>query len=100
MNNNKKNMNVTPLTEKLLKKIHDLEQSHSHLKQEISKLKISNDMHKSDRQRSSSVSPCRPRRRSMGGNGREFEGGHVAAFKMSSTSFQAFITIEERKSKH
>ncbi|KAI7749733.1 hypothetical protein M8C21_015588 [Ambrosia artemisiifolia] len=88
-NNNNKDMNEAPATEELLKKIHELEESQSHLKQEISKLKISDEKHKFDRQRSSSVSPRRPRRRAMGGGaGGVFEGGAVAAFKMGSTSFR------------
>ncbi|KAJ0940658.1 putative protein kinase TKL-CTR1-DRK-2 family [Helianthus annuus] len=90
MDKNNKKMNEAAPTEELLKKIHDLEQSQSHLKEEISKLKISDEKHKSDRQRSSSVSPRRPRRRTMGGAGAggAFEGGSVAAFKKGSTSFR------------
>ncbi|KAL4592416.1 hypothetical protein LXL04_005410 [Taraxacum kok-saghyz] len=82
------NKNDVPPTEELLKKIHDLEQSHAHLKQEMSRLKISDDQQKSERQRSSSVSPRRPRRKPMGGAGGMLEGGAVAAFKMGSTSFR------------
>ncbi|KAJ9555067.1 hypothetical protein OSB04_009681 [Centaurea solstitialis] len=82
------NKNQIPPTEELLKKIHDLEESHAHLKQEMSKLKLSDDQQKSDRQRSSSVSPRRPRRRNMGAAGGVFEGGAVAAFKMGSSSFR------------
>ncbi|KAL8216789.1 hypothetical protein R6Q57_023626 [Mikania cordata] len=88
MDDNAKNKNEIPPTEELLKKIQDLEESHAHLKQEMSKLKISNDHQKSDRQRSNSVSPCRPRRRNIGGAGGFFEGGAVAAFKMGSASFR------------
>ncbi|KAI3823566.1 hypothetical protein L1987_05005 [Smallanthus sonchifolius] len=88
MDTNNKNMNQSPPTEELLKKIHDLEQSHYHLKQEISKLKVSDDQQKSDRQRSSSVSPRRPRWRPIGGAGGVFEGGPVAAFQMGSASFR------------
>lgn len=84
--NNKKN--EIPPTEELLKKIHDLEESHAHLKQEMSKLKISDEQQKSDRQRSNSASPRRPRRRAMGVAGGMFEGGAVAAFKMGSASFR------------
>ncbi|KAM0045693.1 putative protein kinase TKL-CTR1-DRK-2 family [Helianthus debilis subsp. tardiflorus] len=84
-NNNK---NDIPPTEELLKKIHDLEESHAHLKQEMSRLKISEDQQKSNRQRSSSVSPRRPRRRRMGGvAGGLLDGGAVAALKMGSASF-------------
>lgn len=88
MDKNNKNKNEIPPTEELLKKIQDLEESHAHLKQEMSKLKMSDDQQKSDRQRSSSVSPRRPRRRTMGGAGGVFEGGAVAAFKMGSASFR------------
>ncbi|KAI3792236.1 hypothetical protein L2E82_06110 [Cichorium intybus] len=88
MANNNNNKNEIPPTEELLKKIHDLEQSHAHLKQEMSKLKISDDQQKSERQRSSSVSPRRPRRRTMAGAGGMFEAGAVAAFKMGSASFR------------
>lgn len=88
MANNNNSKNEIPPTEELLKKIHDLEQSHAHLKQEMSKLKISDDQQKSERQRSSSVSPRRPRRKHMGGASGMFEGGAVAAFKMGSASFR------------
>ncbi|KAK9079551.1 hypothetical protein SSX86_001223 [Deinandra increscens subsp. villosa] len=87
-NNNNNNKNEIPPAEELLKKIHDLEESHAHLKQEMSKLKISEEHQRSERQRSSSVSPRRPRRRNMGGAGGLFEGGAVAAFKMGSASFR------------
>ncbi|XP_024985501.1 uncharacterized protein LOC112521084 [Cynara cardunculus var. scolymus] len=86
MDNN--NQTPVPPTEELLKKIHDLEESHAHLKQEMSKLKLSDEQQKYDRQRSSSVSPRRPRRRTMGGAGGVFEGGAVAAFKIGSSSFR------------
>nr|XP_043614171.1 dual specificity protein kinase splB-like [Erigeron canadensis] len=85
---NNKTKNEIPPTEELLKKIHELEESHAYLKEEMSKLKISDEQHKSDRQRSSSVSPRRPRRRNMGGAAGVFEGGAVAAFKMGSASFR------------
>lgn len=78
-NNNKKY--EIPPTEELLKKIHDLEESHARLEQEMSQLKISEDNQKFDRQRSSSVSPRRPRRKTM-------DAGAVAAFKMGSSSFR------------
>ncbi|XP_071708542.1 uncharacterized protein [Rutidosis leptorrhynchoides] len=80
--NNKQNKNEVPPAEELLKKIQILEESHAHLKQEISNLKLSDEQKNSDRQRSSSVSPRRPSRRTMG------EGGAVAAFKMGSASFR------------
>lgn len=88
MDNSNSNKNELLPTEQLLKKIHDLEESHAHLKQEMSKLIISDDQQRSDRQRSSSVSPRRHRRRNMGGAGGLFEGGSVAAFKMGSASFR------------
>ncbi|KAI3687653.1 hypothetical protein L1987_81353 [Smallanthus sonchifolius] len=88
MDDNNKNKNEIPPTEELLKKIHDLEESHNHLKQEMSRLKISDDHIKYDRQRSSSVSPRRPRRSTLGGAGGLFDGGAVAAFKMGSASFR------------
>ncbi|KAK7264714.1 hypothetical protein RJT34_32324 [Clitoria ternatea] len=48
----------TPPTEELMKKIQELEEGHAHLKQEMSKLKLSDVRH---RQRSHSVSPQRSR---------------------------------------
>ncbi|KAK1436336.1 hypothetical protein QVD17_02115 [Tagetes erecta] len=80
-NNNNNNKNDIPPTEELLKKIHDLEESHARLKQEMSQLKISEDHQKSERHRASSVSPRRPRRKTM-------DVGAVAAFKMGSASFR------------
>nr|GEV10680.1 dual specificity protein kinase splA-like [Tanacetum cinerariifolium] len=82
------NKSEAPQTEELLKKIHELEESHAHLKQEMSKLTVSNEQQRVERQRSSSVSPRRPRRRAMGAAGGVFEGGAAAAFKMGSTSFR------------
>ncbi|KAK7363477.1 hypothetical protein VNO77_05621 [Canavalia gladiata] len=51
----------TPPTEELLKKIQQLEEGHAHLKQEMSKLKLSEVRHGHHRQRSHSVSPQRSR---------------------------------------
>lgn len=58
----------TPPAEELLRKIQELEAGHAHLKQEMSKLKLSNDsksenthQHHHHHQRSHSVSPRRPR---------------------------------------
>ncbi|XP_076960037.1 uncharacterized protein LOC143636284 [Bidens hawaiensis] len=87
-NGNNNNKNEIPPTEELVKKIHDLEESHARLKQEMSTLKISDDNQKYDRQRSSSLSPRRPHRRTIGGAGGFFEGGAVGAFKMGSASFR------------
>ncbi|KAL3505623.1 hypothetical protein ACH5RR_031005 [Cinchona calisaya] len=74
---------ATPPAEELLKKIQELEEGHAHLKQEISKLFISeldqNSHHQ--QQRSHSVSP--QRRLGRGGGGGEV----VAAWKMGSSSF-------------
>lgn len=50
-----------PPTEELLKKIQELEAGHAQLKQEMSKLMVSNDS-TSQRQRSHSISPQRPLR--------------------------------------
>ncbi|XP_027333845.1 RGS domain-containing serine/threonine-protein kinase A isoform X2 [Abrus precatorius] len=50
----------TPPTDELLKKIQQLEEGHAHLKQEMSKLKLS-DVRHGHRQRSHSVSPQRSR---------------------------------------
>ncbi|CAF1937148.1 unnamed protein product [Brassica napus] len=52
----------TPPAEELLKKILELEESQEHLKQEMSRLKVSTEV----RQRSHSVSPHRPARRNIG----------------------------------
>ncbi|KAL2338950.1 hypothetical protein Fmac_013396 [Flemingia macrophylla] len=51
----------TPPTEELMKKIQELEEGHAHLKQEMSKLKLSDVRHGGHRQRSHSVSPQRSR---------------------------------------
>ncbi|KAK2990233.1 hypothetical protein RJ640_014685 [Escallonia rubra] len=82
--------NTPPPAEELLKKIQELEAGHAHLKQEMSRLVIS-DEQKSDRnahQRSHSISPQRtaapPRRRGGGG----FDGGTAAVLKMGSASFR------------
>ncbi|KAF3527460.1 hypothetical protein DY000_02043754 [Brassica cretica] len=55
----------TPPAEQLLKKILELEENQEHLKQEMSRLKVSTEI----RQRSHSVSPHRPPRRNIGGDG-------------------------------
>lgn len=51
----------TPPTDELVKKIQQLEEGHAHLKQEMSKLKLSDVRHGHHRQRSHSVSPQRSR---------------------------------------
>ncbi|KAJ4869657.1 PAS domain-containing protein tyrosine kinase family protein [Raphanus sativus] len=53
----------TPPAEQLLKKILELEENQEHLKQEMSRLKVSTEI----RQRSHSVSPHRPPRRNVDG---------------------------------
>ncbi|XP_028760145.1 probable serine/threonine-protein kinase DDB_G0282963 isoform X1 [Neltuma alba] len=83
----------TPQPEELLKKIEDLEVGHAHLKQEMSKLKLSGASdaraeQSHHRQRSHSISPQRSRlgasRRRAGGGG--FDG--PASWKKGSTSFK------------
>ncbi|PIN19218.1 Tyrosine kinase [Handroanthus impetiginosus] len=80
---------AAPPAEELLKKIHELELGHAHLKQEMSKLITSStaEIMAADRhhkQRSHSVSPQRaPRRRADGG-----DGSVVAAWKKASGSFR------------
>ncbi|KAL3812268.1 hypothetical protein ACJIZ3_013536 [Penstemon smallii] len=78
-----------PPAEELLKKIQELELSHAHLEQEMSKLMTTStaEIMAADRrskQRSHSMSPQRaPRRRPSGG-----DGGALAAWKSGSTSFR------------
>ncbi|CDY34937.1 BnaA01g32680D [Brassica napus] len=64
----------TPPAEQLLKKILELEENQEHLKQEMSRLKVSTEI----RQRSHSVSPHRPPRRNIGGDGGPGGGGPSA----------------------
>ncbi|KAH0855688.1 hypothetical protein HID58_003953 [Brassica napus] len=64
----------TPPAEQLLKKILELEENQEHLKQEMSRLKVSTEI----RQRSHSVSPHRPPRRNIGGDGGPSPGGRAA----------------------
>ncbi|GER33397.1 kinase family protein [Striga asiatica] len=80
---------ATPPAEELLKKIHELELGHAHLKQEMSKLMTSSTAEikaadRQQRQRSHSISPQRaPRRRANGG-----DGGALAAWRRGSMSFR------------
>nr|KYP57880.1 Serine/threonine-protein kinase CTR1 [Cajanus cajan] len=60
----------TPPRDELMKKIQELEEGHAHLKQEMSKLKLSDARH-GHRQRSHSVSP----QRSSRGGDAQFHGG-------------------------
>lgn len=86
----------TPPAEELLKKIQVLEAGHANLKQEMSKLRHSEDV-KSEHQRAHSVSPQRsrfssvPRRRVGGGAAGGGGGGgglDASAWKRGSTSFR------------
>ncbi|CAA0834266.1 PAS domain-containing protein tyrosine kinase family protein [Striga hermonthica] len=80
---------ATPPAEELLKKIHELELGHAHLKQEMSKLMTSSTAEimaadRQQRQRSHSISPKRaPRRRAEGG-----DSGALAAWRRGSMSFR------------
>ncbi|KAG8370526.1 hypothetical protein BUALT_Bualt14G0126000 [Buddleja alternifolia] len=78
-----------PPAEELLKKIHELELGHAHLKKEMSKLITTStaEIKAADRrqkQRSQSISPQRPPRRRVGGG----DGSAVAAWKQGSASFR------------
>ncbi|KAL3829328.1 hypothetical protein ACJIZ3_018130 [Penstemon smallii] len=86
---------AAPPAEELLKKIQELEVSHAHLKQEMSKLMTSSSTtaeeimaanrhhhHHHHKQRSHSISPQRAPRPRAGG------GGDVAGWKKGSTSFR------------
>ncbi|KAL3626609.1 hypothetical protein CASFOL_030158 [Castilleja foliolosa] len=80
---------AVPPAEELLKKIHELELGHAHLKQEMTKLLTSSPAEimaagQQQRQRSHSISPQRaPRRRGDGG-----DGGSFVAWKKGSLSFR------------
>ncbi|XP_075100655.1 uncharacterized protein LOC107800226 isoform X3 [Nicotiana tabacum] len=73
---------ATAPTEELLKKIQELEAGHAQLKKEMSKLMVSNDGRRSERQRSHSISPQRPPR--LRGSAAGFD----ALGKRGSTSFR------------
>lgn len=73
---------ATAPTEELLKKIQELEAGHAQLKKEMSKLMVSNDGRRSERQRSHSISPQRPPR--LRGSAAGFD----ALWKRGSTSFR------------
>ncbi|XP_021906874.1 probable serine/threonine-protein kinase DDB_G0282963 isoform X1 [Carica papaya] len=82
----------TPPAEELLKKIQELEAGQAHLKQEMSRLRLSSADHP---QRSHSVSPqrsttltARPRRRGPGAGGGSGFDGAAAAWKKGSGSFR------------
>ncbi|XP_019174792.1 PREDICTED: RGS domain-containing serine/threonine-protein kinase A [Ipomoea nil] len=88
-----------PPAEELLKKIQELEAGHARLKEEMSKLMVSND-YRSERQRSHSISPQRPRRLKLGGGGRHggFEGGAMAVWKRGSASFRHSSPLQRESS--
>ncbi|XP_009608795.1 uncharacterized protein [Nicotiana tomentosiformis] len=73
---------ATAPTEELLKKIQELEAGHAQLKKEMSKLMVSNDGRRSERQRSHSISPQWPPR--LRGSAAGFD----ALWKRGSTSFR------------
>lgn len=79
---------ATPPTEELLKKIQELEAGHAQLKQEISKLMVSNDG-TSLRQRSHSISPQRPPR---------LKGSNEPLGKKGSTSFRHSSPLQRESS--
>ncbi|CAG7878232.1 serine/threonine-protein kinase STY8 [Brassica rapa] len=72
----------TPPAEQLLKKILELEESQEHLKQEMSRLKVSTET----RQRSHSVSPHRPARRSIGDGAQLWRKSGAASFRNRNAS--------------
>ncbi|KAL2960307.1 hypothetical protein AAZX31_17G032600 [Glycine max] len=75
----------TPPTDELVKKIQQLEEGHAHLKQEMSKLKLSDVRHGHHRQRSHSVSPQRSR---LGAPPKKRSDAPAAAWKRGSCSFK------------
>ncbi|XP_057751304.1 uncharacterized protein LOC130969546 [Arachis stenosperma] len=79
----------TPPTEELMKKIEQLEEGHEHLKQEMSRLKLSDATrsHHHHRQRSHSVSPQRSRLGAPPKRG-PADGASAAAWKRGSCSFK------------
>ncbi|KAH0728156.1 hypothetical protein KY284_004021 [Solanum tuberosum] len=79
---------ATPPTEELLKKIQELEAGHAQLKQEMSKLMVSNDS-TSQRQRSHSISPQRPPR---------LRGSNDPLGKKGSTSFRHSSPLQRESS--
>lgn len=87
-----------PPAEELLKKIQELEAGHARLKQEMSKLAISSD-YRSERQRSHSISPQRPRRlKPAGRRDGGFEGGTAAAWRRGSASFRHSSPLQRESS--
>ncbi|KAF8094654.1 hypothetical protein N665_0358s0035 [Sinapis alba] len=70
----------TPPAEQLLKKILELEENQEHLKQEMSRLKVSTEI----RQRSHSVSPHRPPRRNIGDGAPSWRKSGATSFRHAS----------------
>ncbi|BBG93066.1 PAS domain-containing protein tyrosine kinase family protein [Prunus dulcis] len=98
----------SPPPEELLKKIQVLEAGHAHLKQEMSKLRHSDDV-KSEHQRAHSVSPQRsrlssvPKRRvgaGAGAGGGSSGGFDAAAWKKGSTSFRHSSPLQRESRSH
>ncbi|KFK38121.1 hypothetical protein AALP_AA3G072400 [Arabis alpina] len=71
---------ATPPAKELMKKILELEESQEHLKQEMSRLKVSTEL----RQRSHSVSPHRPARRNIGDGASAWRKSGTASFRNAS----------------
>ncbi|CAH9120476.1 unnamed protein product [Cuscuta epithymum] len=88
-----------PPAEELLKKIQELEAGHARLKQEMTKLVISKE-YRSERQRSHSISPQRPRRVKPSGSGRHggLEGGANAVWRRGSASFRHASPLQRESS--
>ncbi|XP_015061320.1 probable serine/threonine-protein kinase DDB_G0272254 isoform X1 [Solanum pennellii] len=84
----------TPPAEELLKKIQELEAGHAQLKHEMSKLMMCDD-HRTQRQRSHSISPQRPPRIRAGGG---FDGGSAAVWKRGSISFRHSSPLQRESS--
>lgn len=84
----------TPPAEELLKKIQELEAGHAQLKHEMSKLMMCDD-HRTQRQRSHSISPQRPPRIRAGGG---FDGGSAAVWKRGSISFRHSLPLQRESS--
>ncbi|KAH0707513.1 hypothetical protein KY290_012020 [Solanum tuberosum] len=84
----------TPPAEELLKKIQELEAGHAQMKLEMSKLMMCDD-HRTQRQRSHSISPQRPPRIRAGGG---FDGGSAAVWKRGSISFRHSSPLQRESS--
>ncbi|XP_055814192.1 uncharacterized protein LOC129883576 isoform X2 [Solanum dulcamara] len=94
MDSTKSAQGTIPPAEELLKKIQELEAGHAQLKHEMSKLIICDD-HRTQRQRSHSISPQRPPRIRAGGG---FDGGSAAVWKRGSMSFRHSSPLQRESS--